>query len=180
MKELERQLYDLLLESDIDLLNIESIQKEESITPFNTVNRIMAYLLSTGKITYSDYENLSNEFIKRHQQQNQYLYLFDMSPRTFGQTWGETYINTMFPQLKKATKESLAHVYPNFDGEFDLWLDGIRIEVKACRANSTNSKGSLSRRAYSHAEAQKANFKYHYQQSKNLFLKRRRTKTISR
>ena len=90
MKELERKLHDLLLESDIDSLNIESMQKEESI----------------------------------------------------------------------------AHVYPNFDGEFDLWLDSIRIEVKACRANSTNSKGSLSSRAYSHAEAQKANFKYHYQQLK--------------
>lgn len=57
-------------------------------------------------------------------------------------------------------------LYPLFDGEFDLWLDGIRVEVKACRANSTATKDSLASRAYSHAEAQKANFKYHYQQLK--------------
>ena len=108
MKELERKLNDLLLESGGDAMTIESIQKEESVAPFNTVNRIMAYLLAMGKITYTDYENLSNEFIKRHQQQNQYLYLFDMAPRTFGQTWGETHINSLFPQLRKATKESLS------------------------------------------------------------------------
>ncbi len=40
------------------------------------------------------------------------------------------------------------------------------MEVKACRANSTETKGSLASRAYSHEEAQKANFKYHYQQLK--------------
>lgn len=166
MKELERKLNDLLLESGGDAMILESIQKEESVVPFHTVNRIMAYLLAVGKISYTDYENLSEEFIKRHQQQNQYLYLFDMAPRTFGQTWGETHINHLFLQLRKATKESLAHVYPDFDGEFDLWLDGIRVEVKACRANSTKSRGSLSSRAYSHAEAKNGNFKYHYQQLK--------------
>ena len=166
MKELEIKLNNLLRESGGDEEIIRAIQNEESVAPFHTVNRLMAYLLAMGVITYADYEKLSDEYMKRHQQQNQYLYLFDMAPRTFGQTWGETYINNMFPQLKKATKESLAHVCPNFDGEFDLWLDGIRVEVKACRANSTKEKGSLSSRAYSHAEAKHENFKYHYQQLK--------------
>lgn len=166
MKELEKKLKDLLLESGGNSTTIEAIQKEDSIAPFNTVNRMMAYLLAMGKITYTDYENLSNEFLERQQQKNQYLYLFDMAPRTFGQTWGETHINHLFPQLKRVTKENLGKVYPGFDGEFDLWFDGIRIEVKACRANSTKTKGSLSSRAYSHEEARCKNFKYHYQQLK--------------
>ena len=72
----------------------------------------------------------------------------------------------LFPQFIKATKENLADVYPDFDGEFDLWLDGIRIEVKACRANSTKSSGSLASRAYLHTEAHDTGFKYHYQQLK--------------
>lgn len=166
MKELENKLNELLKKSNSDLKTISAIRNKESVAPFNTVNRMMAYLLALGKISYADYEELSKDYIKRYQQQNQYLYLFDMAPRTFGQTWGETYINKLFPELQKATKKLLAREYPSFDGEFDLWLDGIRIEVKSCRANSTKTKESLSSRAYSHEEAKRANFKYHYQQLK--------------
>lgn len=79
---------------------------------------------------------------------------------------GEQHILKLFPKFIKATKKNLTSVYPNFDGEFDLWLDGIRIEVKACRANSTDKKKSLSSRAYLHSEAKRNCFKYHYQQLK--------------
>ena len=67
---------------------------------------------------------------------------------------------------KKAKKEYLAEVYPEFDGEFDLWKDGIRIEVKSCRANSQGVGKSLASRAYLHKEAKENGFKYHYQQLK--------------
>lgn len=166
MKELEYKLIELLEKSGVDANAIKAFRSTESIAPFSTLNRMMAYLLAMGKISYSDYEKLGEEYIRRYQQSNQYLYLFDMAPRTFGQTWGETYINNMFPQLKKATKENLARDYPKFDGEFDLWLDGVRVEVKACRANSSKTKKSLSSRAYSHEEAKREGFKYHYQQLK--------------
>lgn len=66
----------------------------------------------------------------------------------------------------KATKENITLFYPDFDGEFDLWLDGIRVEVKTCRANSTKTTGSLVSRAYLHSEAVANSFKYHYQQLK--------------
>lgn len=126
----------------------------------------MAYLMSIGKMSYDDYLELSREFCERNKQDNPYIDLFDMAPRTFGQTWGEQHINKLFPQFLRATKENLALLYPSFDGEFDLWLDGIRVEVKACRANGTNARGSLASRAYSHNEAISNNFKYHYQQLK--------------
>jgi hypothetical protein len=32
---------------------------------------------------------------------------------------------------------------PNYDGQYDLWLDGVRIEVKAARAIHTRKRGSL-------------------------------------
>ena len=166
MKELQKKLELLLASSNADTSIIETIKSEKSVVPFSTEGRLLAYLLSTGKISYDDYIRLSDEFCKRNQQQNQSLELFDMAPRTFGQTWGEQHIKKLFPQFLKATKENLATLYPAFDGEFDLWIDGIRIEVKACRANSTTTKGSLASRAYSHSEAKNANFKYHYQQLK--------------
>lgn len=166
MKELQSILNYLIKTSNSDPTMIEAIRKEHSMIPFSTENRLLAYLLAVGRISYEDYVRLGNEFCQRNQQQNQYISLFDMAPRTFGQTWGEQHIKKLFPQFVKATKENLSTWYPSFDGEFDLWLDGIRVEVKACRANSTRTKGSLSSRAYSHEEAKKAKFKYHYQQLK--------------
>lgn len=141
---------------------IKSIETEKALFPFSVESRLLAYYLAIGEITYERYSQLNTEYSER----NKYLDLFDMAPRTYGQTWGEQHIRSLFPQFIKATKENVSSEYPNFDGEFDLWLDGIRIEVKACRANSTKESGSLASRAYLHSEAKISGFKYHYQQLK--------------
>lgn len=166
MKELCDKLEYFIENSNSNKSIIAALKREDAIAPFTTENKLMAYLLSIGAMTFQDYENLSHEFAKRYQEQNRYLDLFEMAPRTFGQTWGEKHIHKLFPQLLKAAKNSLSSEYPDFDGEFDLWYPGIRIEVKACRANSVKTKGSLSNRAYSYEEARKHNFKYHFQQLK--------------
>jgi hypothetical protein len=153
MKELRKQLDLLLKQSGGDEKTIEVIKSEKAVFPFST---------ATQTITYDEYMELRDEYAKR----NQYIDLFDMAPRTFGETWGEKHILGLFPEFVKATKENISFIYPNFDGEFDLWLDGIRVEVKACRANSTKAGGSLASRAYLHSEATANSFKYHYQQLK--------------
>ena len=162
MRELRNQLDILLKRSGGDKKTIDVIKSEKAVFPFSTEGRVLAYLLATKTITYEQYMQLYDEYAKR----NRYLDLFDMSPRTFGETWGEKHILELFPEFVKATKENISSFYPNFDGEFDLWLDGIRVEVKACRANSTKTKGSLASRAYLHSEATANGFKYHYQQLK--------------
>lgn len=162
MKELRNQLDMLLDQSGGDKKIIETIKSEKAVFPFSAEGRTLAYLLATKTITYEKYEELLDDYAER----NQYLDLFDMTPRTFGETWGEKHILGLFPEFVKATKENISSIYPAFDGEFDLWLDGIRVEVKACRANSTKTGGSLVSRAYLHSEAMSGGFKYHYQQLK--------------
>jgi hypothetical protein len=162
MKELQKQLDLLLQQAGGDKQTIEAIKSEKAVFPFSEEGRILAYLLATQTITYEKYMELYNEYATR----NQYLDLFDMTPRTFGETWGEKHILGLFPEFVKATKENISSIYPNFDGEFDLWIEGIRVEVKACRANSTKTGGSLASRAYLHSEATASSFKYHYQQLK--------------
>ena len=162
MKELQKQLNVLLKSSSADEDTIKILKQEKHIFPFSSEGRILAYLLSNQVITYAKYLELYEEYEKR----NQYLELFDMAPRTFGETWGEQHILKLFPEFTKATKENMVKLYPKFDGEFDLWLEGIRVEVKACRANGTKKKSNLASRAYSHAEALEKSFKYHYQQLK--------------
>ena len=162
MKELQKQLDMLIRKSGADMQVIEMIRNEPSVFPFSTEGKLMAYLLAGRIITYEEYLNLNREYNRR----NQYLYLFDMAPRTFGEIWGENHVLQLFPEFVKATKEKLMFQYPGFDGEFDLLLDGIRVEVKACRANSTKFGGNLASRAYLHQEAHEHAFKYHYQQLK--------------
>lgn len=162
MEELHQQIEQILNSKHIDKSNIESLGKDESLYPFSNEGRILAYMLAIKAISYEQYDTLRKEYNNR----NKYLRLFDLAPRTFGETWGEQHLLSLYPQFKKATKELLVNQYPSFDGEFDLWLDGIRVEVKACRANSDKIKKSLASRAYLHSEAKSAGFKYHYQQLK--------------
>ena len=56
----------------------------------------------------------------------------------------------------------------DFDGEYDLYVDGIKVEVKANRAAEDKKKTSLSSRAYLHSEAKKYGFKYHFEQVKPM------------
>ena len=139
MKQLKEELDLLLKKTGKAEKIIERANGEKSVFPFSSMGKVMAYLLAAGVISYDEYLKLDREYTER----NKYLYLFDMAPRTFGETWGEKHILSLIPEFEKATKKNLAYLYPNFDGEFDLWYEGIRIEVKACRANSTNTKGTL-------------------------------------
>ena len=162
MKELTSKLEQLVKNTNGDQATIKNILQEKTLYPFSTESKLLAYFLSIGELNFSDYTNINNEYNSR----NKYLDLFDMAPRTFGQTWGEQHIHSLIPAFTKATKESLSSLLPNFDGEFDLWYKGIRIEVKACRANNKKTSNSLASRAYLHSEAALANFKYHFQQLK--------------
>lgn len=162
MKQLREELHRLLKNTRGDQQEINSILDGATLYPFSVESQLLEYFLSIHEITYPQYVQMKEGYIQR----NKYLHLFDMAPRTYGQTWGEQHIRSLFPQFLKATKENLADIYPDFDGEFDLWYNGIRIEVKACRANSTKTGGSLSSRAFLHSEAYDAGFKYHYQQLK--------------
>lgn len=162
MKKLHEAINRLLNNTNGDAEVIKSIKAEKTLYPFSTESRLLTYFLSLGELSHEEFSALSTSYSQR----NKYLDLYDMSPRTYGQTWGEQHIRSLFPEFIKATKENVASEYPSFDGEFDLWLNGIRVEVKACRANYEKGKGSLASRAYLHSEAKAAGFKYHYQQLK--------------
>ena len=162
MEELRIELEKLIKTSALDIKTVNTILSEKSLFPFSKETSLLAYFLSAGKISYAEYSLMKNEYRER----NKYLHLFEMSPRIYGQTWGEQHICSLFPEFIKATKENIGSFCPDFGGEFDLWFDGIRIEVKACRASKPKTEGSLTQRAYSRAQAKKAEFKYHFQQLK--------------
>lgn len=100
--------------------------QRDAIYPFNKVEYIIAHLLAHGDLTLAQYCKLRNDYISR----NRYLPLFEMAPRTFGETWAQNYLTTNF--MHQAEKPSRHHD-PDYSGQYDLWLKGIRVEVKASR-----------------------------------------------
>ncbi|MFQ6091479.1 MAG: hypothetical protein ACE5OR_02170 [bacterium] len=42
-------------------------------------------------------------------------------------------------RFKKPEKD----IDPDYDGQYDLWIEGVKVEVKACGAINTKKRGSL-------------------------------------
>lgn len=109
---------------------------ETELYPFTAWGLLTAPLLAEGTLSYQDYLRIYKEYRSR----NIYLPLFHITaPRTFGETWCQKHLRDLVPELLKPSKT----LDPSYDGNYDLWLDGIRIEVKASRAVLKRPGGSL-------------------------------------
>ena len=106
-----------------------------SVYPFNKFEYIISHLIAEKIITLEQYLEIRNSYIRR----NRYLYLFEMAPRTFGETWGQRHLNELVPEFEIPSKELDA----DYSGQYDFWHDGITIEVKASRVVRRKSGGSL-------------------------------------
>lgn len=82
MKELQEQIDYYFKQTKQNPNIIESLYQEDSIFPFSPEGRALAYLLANRIISYEKYNELIREYSKR----NKYLELFEMAPRTFGET----------------------------------------------------------------------------------------------
>lgn len=110
-----------------------------SAFPFNEYEYIIAFLSNRGILSFSEYETLRDRYVSA----NRYLALFDLSPRTFGQGWAERHLQDLDASFQMPNR----NLDPEYDGEYDLWLDGIRVEVKSSRAVAANRRGPLAGRA---------------------------------
>ena len=102
----------------------------------------MCSLTGKGGLDFQTYLEIRNEYIEA----NQNLWLFQISaPRHFGEVFAQRYIQDQCKALHKPSRT----LDPDFDNEYDLWMDGIKIEVKASRAVDANSKEPLYNKALS-------------------------------
>lgn len=117
-----------------------------SVFPFNEYEYTLMFLLDKKVINFEEYEKLRNNYIS----DKKYLYLFALGPRIFGQMWGQEHLMDLDKRFRKPTKE----LDKNFTGQYDLWIEGIKVEVKASRANNKKIKGgSLITKAISYGVA---------------------------
>lgn len=107
-----------------------------SVYPFNEYEYIISTLLAKDALSLDDYHEMRNEYIAR----NRYLYIFEISaPRNFGEAWAQGHLKELVPNLEKPSKKT----DPDYSGQYDLYLEGIRIEVKASRAVDAKVDGPL-------------------------------------
>ncbi len=105
-----------------------------SVFPFNEYEYILMFLLDKKIITFKEYEKLRKGYVSS----NKYAELYGLAPRIFGEMW-HSHIMDLDKRFKKPTRE----IDPNFEGEYDLWINKIKVEVKASRAINTKKKGNL-------------------------------------
>ncbi len=127
--------YENQLPSELKLELNEKLKESVEAYPFNEYEFKINYLREHRILTFPEYENIRRTYILS----NKYLELYGLAPRVFGQIWGEAHIREINSKFNKANK-SLDNYY---SGEYDLWIDGKKIEVKACRAIDKNTRGSL-------------------------------------
>jgi len=136
---------------------LEIIENDRSVFPFNEYEHLICSLIEKGGLTYKQYVEIRSEYIS----ENSNLWIFEISaPRGFGEKFAQTYVQGKCSKLKIPSKK----LDPNYEGEYDLWLDGITIEVKASRAVDSDSDEPLYVKAL--ARGTKKKFLMNFQQLK--------------
>jgi hypothetical protein len=128
------QLSSSLAPEEREVLNAR-IQGLISVFPFSEYEFILMFLRDREVISFEGYEKLRDNYVSA----SRYLDLFSLAPRVFGQIWGEKHIMDLDPRFQKPDKS----FDPEYDGEYDLWIEGVKVEVKSSRAIHTKKRGSI-------------------------------------
>lgn len=133
-----RDYLDSLAESlknkDRKLLNAR-LKSLISVFPFNEYEYTLMFLLDRKVIGFEEYENIRTNYISS----SRYLDLYELAPRIFGEIWAHEHIKDLDRKFVKPNKS----IDPDHNGQYDLWIDNVRVEVKAARAINTKKRGSL-------------------------------------
>jgi hypothetical protein len=143
LTELKTKIIESFSGSASDLEEVlQMVDDDQSIFPFNEYEHLICNLIERGGLTYEQYIDIRAEYISA----NPNLWVFEISaPRGFGEKFAQTYVQGKCSKLKSPNKK----LDPNYSGDYDLWLDGIRIEVKASRAVDSDSEEPLYMKALS-------------------------------
>ncbi len=138
-----------------EVLNM--VEEDQSIFPFNEYEHLICNLMHKKGLSYEQYMDIRTEYMRA----NPNLWIFEISaPRGFGEKFAQTYVQGKCSKLERPSKK----LDPNYSGDYDLWLDGIRIEVKASRAVESDSEEPLYMKALS--KNTHKNFLMNFQQLK--------------
>lgn len=99
IKELEAYKKSLSAAERIQLSD-SVLDKLYAVYPFNKFEYTISHLIAKGVISLDEYLDMRAEYLQR----NKYLHLFELAPRTFGETWGQNHLMELVPEFKIPTK----------------------------------------------------------------------------
>lgn len=117
---------------------------------------MLMFLCDRKLITFHNYESHRDEYVSS----NKYLDLYGLAPRIFGEIWAQEHLRDIDERFLKPNKD----LDPDYVGEYDLWIENVKVEVKACRAINTKKRGSLVSKALRYGSDER--FWMNYQQIK--------------
>lgn len=137
LTELKSKICEAFDGDETELVRIlQVVEADNAIFPFNEYEHLICNLIEEGGLTFKNYMEIRSEYIS----ENPNLWIFEISaPRGFGEKFAQTYVQGKCAALKRASKK----IDPDFSGEYDLWLEDIKIEVKASRAVDSGSEAPL-------------------------------------
>jgi len=115
---------------------LDLVEVDNAVFPFNEYEFLICNLIEKKGLSYCDYLAIRQEYID----QNPNLWIFEIAaPRGFGEKFAQTHLKGICKDLQKPSKK----LDSGYNGEYDFWLDGIKIEVKASRAVDKQSTEPL-------------------------------------
>jgi hypothetical protein len=133
------------------------VDQDSAVFPFNEYEHLICHLIDIKGLTFRQYIEIRSEYIA----ENPNLWIFEISaPRGFGEKFAQTYVHGKCPALKAPSRK----LDPDYSGQYDMWLDGIKIEIKASRAVDSESEEPLYIKALSRGTSKP--FLMNYQQLK--------------
>lgn len=137
LSELRTKIIDTFCGNNDELVEVlRLIENDHSVFPFNEYELLLSTLIDRKGITFQQYIDIRTEYINA----NPNLWIFEISaPRGFGEKFAQTYIRGKSDKLLMPNKK----LDPTYSGQYDLWFNGIRIEVKASRATDAESEAPL-------------------------------------
>jgi hypothetical protein len=128
----------------------------KSVFPFNEYEYRLMFLLDKGVISFDEYETLRGNYAATRP----YLELYEIGPRRFGDIWAREHLRDIDSRFELPDKS----LDPTYQGEYDLWLQGTKVEAKASRATDTKAIGKVVAKALRYGDP--AAFWMNFQQIK--------------
>ncbi len=107
--------------------------------PFNQWEYRIAFLLEHKALSFAEYEEVRSRYMTG----NEFLHLYGLAPRIFGEIWGEDHVKEIDDRFASAS----VIIDRQYTGEYDLVIEGVKVEVKAARAMHSKLRGALSAKA---------------------------------
>ncbi len=144
MEKLNEEIYNILKDLEIKNKELRQLIDNELSTcrnayPFNYYTNLFTLLMGYGVIKLDDYRRLRDEYFQR----NPNIELFEMAPRTFGETWAQQYLRDLDDRFEIPNKKS----DNKYSGEYDLRIGKNKVEVKASRVVRKEGGGTLIEKA---------------------------------